>query len=85
MKKDFYEDYLKTKEIKEQEKNNSKVIIKKQSLSIKIFDCIVSIISAIFRIVIYIILVILLSILATIIFNGGNIPGYLINMFGGIL
>lgn len=83
MKKDFYKEYLKNKEIEEQNQNTKKVIIKKQSVSIKILEYIVSFISAILRIIVYIALVILLSIIATIIVNRGSVPGYFINMFGG--
>lgn len=82
MKKDFYKEYLKTKKIEEQYKNNKYIIIENQKFSIKLLHYVCSIVYAILKTFIYLFFIVLLSVGATIIFNS-IVQQNFINIIGG--
>lgn len=82
MKKDFYKEYLKNKKIKEQYRDNKRIIIEKQSFSIKLLHYLSSIVYIITKTLIFLFLLVLLSVGATIIFNN-IVQQNFINIIGG--
>ncbi len=69
MKKNFYKEYMKNREISKRYKENENIIVENLDLKIKVLHCLISFINRLMKILVFCLFLILLSTGATVIFN----------------
>ena len=69
MKKNFYKEYMKNREISKRYKENENIIVENLDLKIKVLHCLISFINRLMKILVFCLFLILLSTGSTVIFN----------------